>query len=131
MYTMSESLLGQKLNRLLVEGPPVGVHLILSFSGVRPMTHVVDERRSLLNFRHRVALQMSEDESLMFVRSRRAAQLQADGPVPVCALYMDVEHDKVVRFKPYTIESTIDFAEQLHTLGKQMTGWRVAHEQSQ
>lgn len=122
-YSMSETPLGEKLNRICVEGTALGVHLILSFSGVRPMSHVVDERRGLLNFRHRIGLQMSEDESLTFVRSRKAAQLQLEGPAPVCALYMDVENDKSLRFKPYSIEATIDFNQQLQEIGQKVIEW--------
>ena len=81
------------------------------------------ERRGLLNFRHRVALQMSEDESLTFVRSRKAAQLQSEGPSPVAALYLDVENDQTLRFKPYSIESTIDFNKQLEQIGQTISTW--------
>ncbi len=98
---------GEALRRLYTEGPPLGMHLILSFSGVRPMAYVVDERRGLINFRHRVALQMSEDDSHTFTRSRKAAQLQLDGPTPVCALYADVENDSTVRFKPYSSDPSL------------------------
>ena len=102
-YSMTESELGQQLSRLAIEGSSVGIHLLLSFTGVRPMANVVDERRGLIHFRHRIGLQMSEDESLTFVRSRRASQLQLDGAEPVCALYLDVEKDLSIRFKPYSI----------------------------
>lgn len=123
---MSESPLGETLRRLIVEGAPVGIHFILSFAGVRPMAHVVDERRGLINFRHRIALQMSEDESHTFVRSRRASQLQVEGPTPVCALYVDVENDSSVRFKPYTSDSTRgdSLSEQLETVGSTLSNWR-------
>lgn len=104
-YGMMDSPGGEKLRRLLVEGPSVGIHLILSFSGVRPMSYVLDERSALGCFRHRIALQMSEDESFTLVRSRRAAQLQVEGPIPVCALYLDMESDNAVRFKPYTTDA--------------------------
>lgn len=126
VYGMTETPLGEKLNRIIVEGSPLGIHLALSFSGVRPMAHVVDERRGLVNFRHRVALQMSEDESLTFVRSRKAAQLQVEGPTPICALYMDMENDQTLRFKPYTIEATIDFDRQIHQIGQRIREWRQA-----
>lgn len=104
-YGLMDSPGGEKLRRLLVEGPSVGIHLILSFSGVRPMSYVLDERSALGCFRHRIALQMSEDESFTLVRSRRAAQLQVEGPIPVCALYLDMESDNAVRFKPYTTDA--------------------------
>lgn len=111
---------GEKLARLYAEGAPLGIHVILSFSGVRPMASIVDERRGLLNFRHRVALQMSEDDSHTFVRSRRAATLQFDGPTPICAICLDVEHDRAVRFKPYSTESVSSAAESGDSLKEQL-----------
>lgn len=123
---MAESPAGEKLRRLYLEGAPLGVHLVLSFSGVRPMANVIDERRGLINFRHRVALQMSEDESHTFARSRKASQLQVEGPTPVCALYIDLENDKAVRFKPYSSDSATltqgeSFVEQLKAIGKELS----------
>ncbi|MBK9926326.1 MAG: DNA translocase FtsK [Anaerolineales bacterium] len=103
---MAESPLGEKLRRLYLEGSPLGIHLILSFAGVRPMANVIDERRGLVNFRHRVALQMSEDESHTFARSRKASQLQAEGSTPICALYVDLENDRSIRFKPYSSDAS-------------------------
>jgi S-DNA-T family DNA segregation ATPase FtsK/SpoIIIE len=122
-YGMSTSPLGDKLMAVCVEGASLGVHLLLSFSGVRPMTYVIDERQGLLNFQHRIALQMSEDESLTFVRSRMAAQLQAEGALPIVGLYMNVERDRTIRFKPYTVEATIDYNEQLRRIGARLTEW--------
>ncbi len=122
-YGMSESPAGELLRRVCVEGPSVGIHLLLSFTGVRPMANIIDERRGLVHFRHRVALQMSEDDSHTLVRSWRANQLQADGPTPVSALYIDIESDKAVRFKPYSIEDSglpggQAFGAQLETIGQ-------------
>ena len=48
-------------------------------------------------------LAMGEDFSHRLVRSRRAALLQAAGPTPICALYFDLESDRAVRFKPYSV----------------------------
>lgn len=120
------SPLGEKLARLYEDGPALGIHLILSFSGVRPMASVVGERRELDNFRHRVALQMSEDESHTLVRSRQASQLQNEGPVPICALYVDKESEKAVRFKPYSSDITSvgqsqSLTEQLRTIGDELS----------
>jgi S-DNA-T family DNA segregation ATPase FtsK/SpoIIIE len=117
-----EPPLGELLRKLYLEGPPLGIHLILSFSGVRPMANVVDERRGLIHFRHRVALQMSEDDSHTFTRSRKASQLQIEGPMPVCALYLDLESDKAVRFKPYSSDAAIvaqneSLLDQLRAIG--------------
>jgi DNA segregation ATPase FtsK/SpoIIIE, S-DNA-T family len=107
-----------------VEGSRFGIHLILSFSSLRSCLNVIDERRDLVNFRHRVALQMSEDESFTFVRNRTASRLQLDGNKPIAALYLDVENDRAVRFKPYSTDSTISLDEQLHQITTALSHWR-------
>lgn len=98
---MVDSPLGEKLKEIYVEGPFMGIHTLLSFSGVRPMSHIVNPRRGVVNFRHRVALQMSEDESHTFVRSRSAARLQETSE-QARALYVDTMENREVTFKPYT-----------------------------
>ena len=123
---MGSSPAGELLRQLYVEGPPLGIHLLLSFSGVRPMTNVIDERRGLVNFRHRVALQMSEDDSHTLTRSRKASQLQLEGPAPVCALYVDVENDAAIRFKPYSVDTPAaakgeELTEQIATIGQTLS----------
>jgi S-DNA-T family DNA segregation ATPase FtsK/SpoIIIE len=125
-YGFESSPTGELLRQLYIEGPPLGIHLILSFSGVRPMANVIDERRGLVNFRHRVALQMSEDDSHTLTRSRKASQLQLEGPSPVCALYVDVEHDVLIRFKPYSVDSAIagkgeELLEQIAAVGNSLS----------
>ncbi|XGB38455.1 MAG: hypothetical protein LVT47_08460 [Cyanobacteria bacterium LVE1205-1] len=117
------SELGEKLRRLCVDGSRLGIHIILSFSGLKAMLNVIDDRRDLANFRHRVALQMSEDDSFTFVRNRTASRLQLDGKKPISALYLDVESDRSVRFKPYSTESTIPLTEQLKQVAQVITQW--------
>ncbi len=117
------SELGEKLRRLCVDGSRLGIHVILSFSGLKAMLNVIDDRRDLANFRHRVALQMSEDDSFTFVRNRTASRLQLDGKKPISALYLDVESDRSVRFKPYSTESTVSLQEQLKQVAKTLTQW--------
>ena len=124
-YVMSESPLGDKLNRVIAEGPSLGIHVIMSFANVHPMKSVVDERHTLNSFRHRIALQMSEDESLTFVRSRKAATLQNEGPQPIVALYMDMDRDSSVRFKPYSIEATINYYDQMKQFGERISAWQT------
>lgn len=126
-FGMSESPIGDLFQRIYAEGPPLGIHVIVSCSGVRPLTSVIDDRRNLPHFRHRIALQMSENESFDFVRNRRAAQLQSEGPVPICALYVDTTNDRATRFKPYTSEQIVTqgsgqrpFLEQLRSIGTQL-----------
>jgi S-DNA-T family DNA segregation ATPase FtsK/SpoIIIE len=123
---LSSSPAGDLLRQLYLEGPPLGLHLILSFSGVRAMTNVIDERRGLVNFRHRVALQMSEDDSHTLTRSRKASQLQLEGPSPICALYVDVENDAAIRFKPYSVDGAAvvqgeELADQIAAIGQSLS----------
>ncbi|NES70411.1 MAG: DNA translocase FtsK, partial [Okeania sp. SIO2D1] len=115
-YYSPESPLSLQIKRLFSEGTTKGIHLILSFSGIKALSNVFDIRRSLAYFRHRVALQISEDDSFTFVNDRQASRLQADGDVPIQALYLDVESDRTTLFKPYSTESTPDFQEQLETI---------------
>lgn len=120
-YSFKDSPLGEKLIRLLGEGPEVGIHFILSFSSLTAMSHVLDTKRLML-FQHAVALQMSEDDSFTFVKNRKAAQLQTEGETPICALYYDKGNNITTRFKPYSIDqealsSDDSLMEQIHKVG--------------
>jgi S-DNA-T family DNA segregation ATPase FtsK/SpoIIIE len=93
------------------------------------MINVIDERRGLVNFRHRVALQMSEDDSHTLTRGRKASQLQFEGPSPICALYVDVENDTSVRFKPYSSDPAVvaqneELIDQVQMIGKTLSARR-------
>ncbi len=123
-YGMVDSPAGQQLQRLCSKGSSVGVHVILSLSGVRPLTNILDERRGLVNFRHRVTLQISENDSFTLVGVREASRLQIGGTIPVCALYADMERDITVRFKPYNIESDIPMSKQLTEISDRLNQWR-------
>lgn len=90
------------------------------------MANVIDERRGFVNFRHRVALQMSEDELHIFARSRKASQLQIEGSTPICALYIDLENDRSVRFKPYSSDASVVsqnelLVDQLRIIGAELS----------
>ena len=91
------------------------------------MSSVVDQRRGLIHFKHRIATQMSEDASHTFVRSRIAARLQQEGPVPVNAVYFDVDADSSVRFKPYSVKQQPDmlpFFQQLRRISISLSSRR-------
>jgi S-DNA-T family DNA segregation ATPase FtsK/SpoIIIE len=97
-----------KLVRLLVDGPQHGIHLVMVASALRLLAQVIDERRDLPLFNHRVALQMSEDDSFALFRSRKAAQLQVEGSPMPCALSLNVETNQSARFKPYAAGLDLD-----------------------
>ena len=55
-------------------------------------------------FRHRIALQMSEDDSFTFVKKREASRLQIEGKKPVSSFYIDMGINKFSVFKPYILD---------------------------
>jgi S-DNA-T family DNA segregation ATPase FtsK/SpoIIIE len=122
---LEETELGRKLQTILLEGPSAGVHPILGFSGFMPMTRALDPRR-LEQFRHRIALQVSEDDSFSLVRTRKAAQLQAHGQTPIAALYCDIIGGKENRFKPYAVDERTDWTGHWNTLSARIHQWRQA-----
>jgi DNA segregation ATPase FtsK/SpoIIIE, S-DNA-T family len=91
------------LQRILDQGPALGVHVIAGFTSVGAAVSMISDKRLQASFRHKVAMQMSEDDSFVVVRSPKATRLQPDGPRPVAALLFDAQNDRTVKFKPYTI----------------------------
>ena len=116
---LAEPPLGLNLKRLFTDGPAVGIHTILSFSGVTGLTAVLEPRRSLPSFRHRVALQMSEDDSYTFVKNQLAARLQNQGPKPIKALYRDISSDSSTLFRPYSADP--EMTENKASLARELT----------
>ena len=102
-YGFEDSPAGRELQLLLDRGPAVGVHVLASFTTVGTAVSVVGPKRLQAAFRHKVAMQMSEDDSFVMVRSPKATKLQPDGPRPVAALLFDAQSDQALKFKPYTI----------------------------
>ena len=103
-YGAVDSPLGLALRRVVSQGASVGLHLVVSSSSLGVLTSVLSEKVILGEFRHRAAMQMSEDDSFVFVRSNRASALQADGDRPISALLFDSQRQDEARFKPYSIE---------------------------
>lgn len=129
VYSIKETSLGSKLKRLCVEGSTKGIHLVLSFSGIKAMSNVLDIRKGLSYFRHRVALQMSEDDSFTLVHDRQASRLQADGSIPIKALYLDTDRDRSTLFKPYSTDANDtdnhpSLKQQLQEIGQHLVKWR-------
>nr|VFK15112.1 MAG: DNA segregation ATPase FtsK/SpoIIIE, S-DNA-T family [Candidatus Kentron sp. LPFa] len=116
------SELGEKLARIYTEGPRLGIHFIATFSTVTTMRQVVNPKH-IDRFRHRVALQMSEDDSFFFIKGREASQLQTMGSTPVVALYFDLSGTRKVRFKPYVTNSEPPLEVQLKELSDTIIRW--------
>lgn len=99
----SDSELGAVLTRLAINGSATGIYIILSSSGVIPIQNVVSKKQ-FTYFRHRVSLQISEQESFDFLQSRIGSTLQQHGDIPTVAYYADMNGNTKIRFKPYSIK---------------------------
>jgi DNA segregation ATPase FtsK/SpoIIIE, S-DNA-T family len=102
-YGYEDAPLVGQLQQVLDQGPGVGVHVLAGFATRGSAAAVMSDKRLQTAFRHKVAMQMSEDDSFVMVRSPKASKLQPDGPRPVAALLFDAQSDRATKFKPYTI----------------------------
>lgn len=105
-YGPENSVIGQQLESLLEKGPSVGIHVLAAFSTLGAAKTVLDERKIQLLFRHKIAMQMSEDDSFDFVRNPGAAKLQEAGPKPIMALFSDSQANRQEIFSPYALGQT-------------------------
>lgn len=103
--TLEDSELGIKLQNIYSSGPPKGIYSIFSFESVMSMFGVV-AKKNIDFFRHRIALQMSEDDSFTFVKRREASRLQIEGKKPISSFYIDMGINKFSVFKPYFLDET-------------------------
>lgn len=98
----TDSSLGEKLTNLAVNGSQAGVHLILSSSGVVALQNVLPKKQ-FTYFRHRIALQISDQESFDFLQNRAGSMLQTHGEVPTVGYYADMNGNIRMKFKPYSL----------------------------
>jgi S-DNA-T family DNA segregation ATPase FtsK/SpoIIIE len=115
-YGYVDAPLGQRLGDLLESGGEVGIHVLMAFSTVGAARVVMADRRLRGGVRHRVALQMSDDDSFVMVGSPAAARLQTDGPRPVAAVHFDRQGDRRRLFKPYSLASGPGFEAQVEDI---------------
>jgi S-DNA-T family DNA segregation ATPase FtsK/SpoIIIE len=104
-----------KFRRLLADGPPHGLHFVVVAQARQLVAQVLDERKDLAFFNHRVGMQMSEDDSFVLFRNRKAAQLQVEGSRLPSALYANIEVNQCRKFKPYSSvvdQRNLDFMAQ-------------------
>jgi DNA segregation ATPase FtsK/SpoIIIE, S-DNA-T family len=113
--TLEDSELGIKLQNIYTSGPPKGIYTIFSFESVMSMFGVV-AKKNIDFFRHRIALQMSEDDSFTFVKRREASRLVFEGKKPISSFYIDMGINKFSVFKPYFLDET--FYSQINEICK-------------
>jgi hypothetical protein len=110
------SLVGENLARLCQQGPAVGIHILLWTDRLSTLGASVGggvQNDTLAQFAHRVALQVSADESMTFLGVPHAAKLGGDR-----AYYRHEQWpaDVVDKFKPYTLPSLPDVQAVLETV---------------
>ena len=90
------------LRALLRDGPERGLHLVIASSSARTVAQVLDDRRDLQLIDHRVALQMSDADSITVLGNREAARLSQVGE-GASAVYFNVAQGQLDYFKPYRV----------------------------
>lgn len=115
--------LGAIVAELLEQGSEYGIHIVMSFDNVRAVTKVFD-RGDIDLFKHKIALQMSEDDSFAVIKSRHAALLQQASKVPVYALYANASQNYPVKFKPYCYRDLDDHVSELSLLNNYLNQWK-------
>ncbi|MCJ8273403.1 MAG: hypothetical protein MJK04_28880, partial [Psychrosphaera sp.] len=74
----AHSASGKHLSLILQKGPELGIHVIMNIPTGRDLQQLLP-KSDVEHFRHRIGLQMTEDESFGLLRSRAAANLQKHG----------------------------------------------------
>lgn len=108
-----------RVRTLLREGSKAGLHIVVSASGYRLLDQIMDARRDLTAaFEHRVALQMSEQESRDFIDVGEASTLDLDPQAAPAALYVDTASSarRGLRFTPYALDKAEALAAALRRL---------------
>lgn len=113
---------GAEFATLLEQGSDYGIHIILSFDNVRSVAKAF-ERNEIESFRHKIALQMSEEDSFRLLKTRDAAKLQADGKKPIYALHIDQMQNRPVKFKPYCYTQQENLTSNLVHLAELYAKW--------
>jgi hypothetical protein len=110
------SVVGEQLIRLCQQGPEVGIHILLwsdRLNTLGAVTGSASPYETLSQFKHRVALQMTSDESVNFLGTPWAARLGSER-----AYYRNEQWtaDVLDKFKPYALPSQTDLKVVFETL---------------
>ncbi|MDD1780446.1 hypothetical protein LRP49_04455 [Enterovibrio sp. ZSDZ35] len=111
-----------KLITLLESGSELGIHVIVAADSMRALQKVFG-RNDIESFRHKVALQMSEDDSFALLKMRHAAQLQLEGKEPINALYIDQMQSRPLHFKPYCYRDMDKYQADIAVLSERYAMW--------
>ncbi len=124
-----DSPLGLELRYVLMQGPSVGVHVVLTTSTPAALRSVLTDAVVHRDFRHRLVSALSEEDSFAFVRSGKAAGLPKRGPTATRAVLFDGDDQSSATMRPYsagTTETTqterVDVVALLERLGDLLDG---------
>ncbi len=97
------------LKDLLRNGPPLGIHSIVTASGIGALSTAIHPSRDGAMFNHRVVQQSNEEESMTLFSSLAATRIMAQTDHHMAAMYVDTVQG--VRagqlFKAYAVNSNI------------------------
>jgi DNA segregation ATPase FtsK/SpoIIIE, S-DNA-T family len=117
-YGRTDSELGSVLRQILAVGSTLGIHVVLAATSLGVLRSVVADQVVQNDIRHRIVLQMPEDDSFLLVRSSQASRLQLDGDRPIAALAFDSHKQLAVRFKPYCLGAGPDDTAKVDLVGQ-------------
>lgn len=98
------------LRAILQRGPQVGVHVVLTASGLAAVGSILNPARELRAFTHRAVQQMNEDDSMTLFASLVGARISAQSDHPWTMLLVDALQGARAGalFKAYGADSIID-----------------------
>ncbi len=98
------SEIARLLTYILEQGPLVGIFTILQVDELSSLVKMLD-RNSLDRFNHRVALQMSENDSISIIEDRTASRIFVENKPSSKnrAFYYNKSNNIKTKFKPYSI----------------------------
>lgn len=99
----TDSEIGLQLRYVLMQGPAVGVHAIVTSSALAALSTVLSEPVIHHELRHRLVTRMAEEDSFALVRSSRATALTNGGELASGALLFDSHVQSALAFKPYSV----------------------------
>lgn len=121
------SEVGALLSKILTKGPELGVHSILSLPSVKEFQRLMPKEDQDL-FKHRIGLQMTEDESFNFIRSKAASTLQSHGKMPIFSVYLNQSQHHPLIFTPYhySEKNAELYNKQLIWIKEQLQMWQTS-----
>lgn len=78
------------LREVIQRGPQLGIHVVLTASGLASVSSVLNPTRELKGFSHRVVQQMNEDDSMTLFASLLGARVAEQADHPAAMLQVDL-----------------------------------------